>query len=276
MTADALNLELVRTFLTVVETGGFKSAAEQLHKTPAAISQQIKKLESILGKRVLERSNQGIALTSARTMLKPQAEELLALNYRLLDHFRQHELAGQIRFGAPTDYAPTLLQKLLPIFKREFPRVSPILSLEPSRSLRAKIHAGSLDLAIVAREPEIEEGHALWTEQVAWFRGSGVLELDRAGLLTTDCVLRDIALQDLKSAATRYEVVLEAATVASLRDAVEAGFCHAILPLSLAEQLAQVQIARTGGFNLTLCLISSRAFDSEAAARVAQSFAVAL
>jgi len=61
----ALDLELIKAFLTVVESKGFKAAAEQLHKTPAAISQQIKRLEGILGHRVLERSNQGISLTSA-------------------------------------------------------------------------------------------------------------------------------------------------------------------------------------------------------------------
>ena len=44
----ALDLELIKPFLTVVETKGFQATAEQLHKTPAAISQQIKILETQL------------------------------------------------------------------------------------------------------------------------------------------------------------------------------------------------------------------------------------
>ena len=66
----ALDLELVNTFLGVVQAKGFKPAAERLNKTPAAVSLQIKRLEEILGARLLERSNQGISLTSAGEVLQ--------------------------------------------------------------------------------------------------------------------------------------------------------------------------------------------------------------
>ena len=105
-----------------------------MHKTPAAISQQIKRLEDLPGKRVLERSNQGISLTSAGEALKEKGQRLMSLNYELLRYLRENELSGQLNFGAPTDYAPALLQKLLPIFQREFPKVSPNILLEPSAS----------------------------------------------------------------------------------------------------------------------------------------------
>ncbi len=191
----ALDLELIKTFLTVVEAKGFKAAAEQLHKTPAAISQQIKRLEDAVGRRVLERSNQGISLTAAGEVLKEKGLRLMSLNYELLGDLRENELSGQLKFGAPTDYAPTLLQKLLPIFQREFPGLSPNIVLEPSRSLRPKVTAGTLDMAIVAREPGTEEGRELWVEEIAWF-GSAVDAhgTPRVGVLTTDCVLRDRAL----------------------------------------------------------------------------------
>ena len=50
----ALDLDLIRTFLTVIAEGGLKPAASQLNKTPSAISMQIKRLEEQLGQRVLE------------------------------------------------------------------------------------------------------------------------------------------------------------------------------------------------------------------------------
>lgn len=89
----------------------------------------------------------------------------MALNYELLGDLQEHDLSGQLNFGAPTDYAPTLLQKLLPIFQQEIPRVSLSLFLEPSRSLRPKVSAGTLDMAIVARESDSLEGEELWAEQ---------------------------------------------------------------------------------------------------------------
>lgn len=274
----ALDLELIKTFLTVVELKGFKPAAEQLHKTPAAISQQIKRLEELLGKRVLERSNQGISLTSAGEVLKEKGQRLLSLNYELLGDLRENELSGELNFGAPTDYAPTLLQRLLPIFKREFPMVSPNIILESSRSLRPRVVTGTLDLAIVAREPGTDEGSALWTENIDWFGGFPDKCVNpRVGVLTTDCVLRDCALRHLKDGSGPYNLVLEAATVAALRDAVQAGFCQAFLPVSMAEGFHQASVSTSNStLQLTFCLIAGPRFDADVARRVAEKFRKAL
>ncbi|MGR3289975.1 MAG: LysR family transcriptional regulator [Paracoccaceae bacterium] len=270
----ALDLELIKAFLTVVESKGFKAAAEQLHKTPAAISQQIKRLEGILGHRVLERSNQGISLTSAGEVLKTKGQRLMSLNYELLGDLRENELAGQLNFGAPTDYAPTLLRKLLPIFQREFPKVSPKIVLERSRSLRPRVKAGTLDLAIVAIEPDTEEGNALWTEEIAWFGHSTDPDgTARIGVLTTDCILRDHALRNLNDMQTNHNLVLEAGTVASLRDAVEAGFCQAFLPVSITDGLERSPaVPGQTSLNLTFGLIAGVRFDDDAENGVARKF----
>jgi DNA-binding transcriptional LysR family regulator len=270
----ALDLELIKAFLTVVESKGFKAAAEQLHKTPAAISQQIKRLEGILGHRVLERSNQGISLTSAGEVLKTKGQRLMSLNYELLGDLRENELAGQLNFGAPTDYAPTLLKKLLPIFQREFPKVSPKIVLERSRSLRPRVKAGTLDLAIVAIEPDTEEGNALWTEEIAWFgRSTDPDGTARIGVLTTDCILRDHALRNLNDMQTNHNLVLEAGTVASLRDAVEAGFCQAFLPVSITDGLERSPaVPGQTSLNLTFGLIAGVRFDDDAENGVARKF----
>lgn len=270
----ALDLELIKVFLTVVELKGFKPAAEQLNKTPAAISQQIKRLEDVLGKRVLERSNQGVSLTSAGQVLKDKGQRLMSLNYELLGDLRENELAGQLNFGAPTDYAPTLLQKLLPIFQREFPKVSPNIVLDRSRALRPRIKAGTLDMAIVAIEPDTEEGHTLWAEEIAWFGSASDPDgVPRVGVLTTDCVLRDRALGNLKDLRINHNLVLEAGTVAALRDAVEAGFCQAFLPISITEGLERSPVlsAQTP-LNLGFGLIAGPRFDGDTINGVATKF----
>lgn len=95
-----------------------------------------------------------------------------------------------------------------------------------------------LDMATLACEPNHEEGHALWTEEVTWY--GNAMEADgkiRAGVLSTNCILQDRDLEGLREANSGFNLVLEAATVASLRDAVEAGFCQAFLPASLEGQL---------------------------------------
>ena len=270
----AIDLNLIKTFLTVLEEQGLKPAAERLNKTPAAISVQIKKLESLLGKRVLERNNQGIVLTSAGETLRRKGRVLMQLNYELLGDFSGSELSGPLNFGAPTDYAPTLLNKLLPIFQQEFPHVAPSISLEPSRILRPRVQSGSLDMAILACEPNHEEGHALWTEEVTWY--GNVMEADgkiRAGVLSTNCILRDRALEKLREANCGFNLVLEAATVASLKDAVEAGFCQAFLPASLEGQLKRSEaFSDSPPLRLTFSLVGNDRFKQNDMSSIADQF----
>ena len=260
----ALDLDLIRTFLTVLTESGFKPAAAQLNKTPAAISMQIKRLETQLGQRVLERNNKGIALTHAGELLKEKGERLLQLNYELLGDMHEEELSGRLVFGAPTDYAPTLLQKLLPIFSREFPKVTPHIMLEPSRVLRNRIQSGTLDMAIVGREAGTKEGKRLWSEEIAWYGNAmnddGVLKI---GLLSVNCILRDHALETLKVRKLPYEIVLEAASVTSLYDGVKSGFCQAFLPTSVVEntQRSTVLGAREP-MTLDFALIVGRGFEA--------------
>ncbi len=275
---SALDLELVRTFHTVLEVGGFKLAAARLHKTPAAISMQIKRLEEILGQRVLERNNKGISLTPAGEVLKSKGAQLLALNYELFGELQQEELFGHVRFGAPTDYAPTLLKMLLPIFKHEFPKSDPSIVLEPSRALRVGVNSGAIDIAIVAREPGTIEGAVLWREEIGWFgTAQNSLGVPKVGILKTDCVLRDQAMKDLKSQSVNHAAYLEAATVASLNDAVVAGFCQAYLPITIADQLPRSEdIIPTQKMELPFVMIVGPHFGARETERIADKFSKAL
>lgn len=274
--SPTIDLDLIKAFLAVVDAKGFKPAALQLNKTPAAVSQQIKRLEELLGKRVLERSNQGISLTSVGEVLREKGQQLMAFNYELLGELRQDELSGPLKFGAPTDYAPTLLQELLPLFQTEFPGVSPSLILAPSRTLRPRVASGVLDMAIVAREPGSEEGVELWSEEIAWFGSATHADgTPRFGVLATDCVLRDQALRDLKTAPA-HDIVIEAATVASLADAVNAGFCQALLPTTTKALRTQPNLGPGPSSQLTFALIAGPGFDDDAADRVARKFRKAM
>jgi len=82
---------------------------------------------------------------------KERGELLIRMNNELLADMHETEWSGPITIGAPSDYAPTLLQKLLPMLRIEFPRLEPNVVLEPSRILRKRVQAGEIAAAIVAR-----------------------------------------------------------------------------------------------------------------------------
>ena len=62
MTRD-LDSTLLRTFVTVVETGSVSTAATALHRTQAAVSMALRRLEDEVGQRLLERSPRGVTPT---------------------------------------------------------------------------------------------------------------------------------------------------------------------------------------------------------------------
>jgi len=264
----ALDLELINTFLTVIATGGQKTAAAQLHKSPSAISMQLKRLEDMLGCRVLERNNQGITLTDAGHTVRAHGELLMRTNNLLLADLRRHEMSGVVSFGAPTDYGPALIHKLLPLLANEFPLIEPKVVLEPSRMLRGRVKAGEIDVAIVACEVGKESSDVLWVESVSWFGQcrSGA-EAEKIALLSTDCVLRDMTMNSLNSMQISHKVVFESTSVSTLVDAVCADFGSALLPVSLVNERPELgRLARqdfTAPQVMQFEILTSPALESE-------------
>jgi DNA-binding transcriptional LysR family regulator len=76
MTRD-LDSSLLRTFVTVAETGAVGAAASRLARTQAAVSMQLRRLEEDLGQRLLDRSPRGVQLTEAGHLLLPYAHAIL-------------------------------------------------------------------------------------------------------------------------------------------------------------------------------------------------------
>lgn len=76
----AFDLDLLRTFAAVVDTGGFTRAAERVHLTQSTVSQQIKKLEANIGRTLLlrDKSTGGIQTTEEGEVLLSYARRLLA------------------------------------------------------------------------------------------------------------------------------------------------------------------------------------------------------
>lgn len=82
-----LDLEVLRSFVTAAELGGFTAAGARLGRTQAAISIQIKKLEEKLGRQVFERKGRALALTRDGESLLGYARRLLALNNETVQFF---------------------------------------------------------------------------------------------------------------------------------------------------------------------------------------------
>ena len=108
-----LSIDSLRAFVVTTDLGSVTNAADQLGRSQPATSLQIKKLEETLGSELLMRFNRKLTLSSQGSIAYEYAKEILALNDRLLAEFSRTELAGQIRLGIPSEFATTLLPKIV-------------------------------------------------------------------------------------------------------------------------------------------------------------------
>src|SRR4051794_34046089 len=74
-----LDLELLRSFVSVVDAGGFTRAGERVHRTQSTVSQQIRRLEETVGQPLLHRNGKQVSLTEQGERLLSYARRILAL-----------------------------------------------------------------------------------------------------------------------------------------------------------------------------------------------------
>src|SRR6201981_812626 len=113
-----LDLELLRSFVSVVEAGGFTRAGERVHRTQSTVSQQIKRLEDDIGQPLLIRNGKDVTPTEAGEKLLSYARRLLSLAEEARDVVAQPSKEGAVRLGIPEDFAAYRLGKQLRSFLR--------------------------------------------------------------------------------------------------------------------------------------------------------------
>src|SRR6266702_351115 len=94
-----IDVDQLRTFIAIVETGSFTKAAEVVHKTQSAVSMQMKRLEERLGKPIFARDGRASKLTEDGERLLDYARRIIKLNVEALAAFNDKELSGRVRLG---------------------------------------------------------------------------------------------------------------------------------------------------------------------------------
>src|SRR5258708_25034028 len=100
-----IDVEQLRTFIAIVETGSFTKAAEVVHKTQSAVSMQMKRLEERLGKAIFARDRRASKLTEDGDRLLDYARRIIKLHVEALAAFHDAALPGRRRLGLPDHYA---------------------------------------------------------------------------------------------------------------------------------------------------------------------------
>src|SRR4051812_1240386 len=168
-----LDIDLLRAFLFVQQTGGFSQAAALLNRTQPAISLQIKRLESRVGSPILERSRNGtVSLTATGITLAGYAHQILAMHDEALSRLTTPSIRTRMRIGILEELGHSRLPLVLRAFSRAFPNTSPQVHVSLSNQLVNDLMLGRLDMAVVAGEPGFMQGVPLWSEPLVWVGSS--------------------------------------------------------------------------------------------------------
>ncbi|VFR21285.1 Transcriptional regulator, LysR family [plant metagenome] len=227
MTA-ALDIDLLRTFHAVARLGQFRAAAEQVHRSPAAVSVQIQRLESVAGGRLFERDNQSVSLTPLGQRLLSGTAPLLGMHDRLLDDLHGTSPAGRLKLGVPDEYAGHVIRDILPRFAASWPNVVLEVTTAPSQSLREQTERGRLHVALLVqprgRKPD---ARAVTQTTPVWVAGLGAdVALEASvplALHAAHCPYRDAMIASLARAGVSWRVVLSSPSSQAVQACVEAG-----------------------------------------------------
>jgi DNA-binding transcriptional LysR family regulator len=126
-----MDVDLLKTFLAVIRQGSFIGAAEQIGRTQSAVSQQIQRLEGLLGGPLMTRTSRAVRLTVAGERFAEYARRMVELEEEARRSVQGLAVQRSLRVGIVEDLAGFALEAILKRLRSEAP------------SLRLDIHAAS-------------------------------------------------------------------------------------------------------------------------------------
>jgi len=230
-----LDMDLLRSFVSVVDAGGFTRAGERVHRTQSTVSQQIRRLEGTLGRELLHRDGKQATPTEEGERLLSYARRILALAEEARDVVARPSADGVVRLGIPEDFAAYRLAELLSGFARARPGLRLDVRCGLSVRLARDLERGELDLALYKRD--VGEGAAMarWPERLHWVTSARHPIDTRGGsvplaVYEQGCLYRNRAIHALEAAARAWHVAYTSPNLSGIQAAISAGLGLSILP----------------------------------------------
>ncbi|MGO4331232.1 LysR family transcriptional regulator [Cupriavidus sp. 2TAF22] len=235
--AASLDIGLLRTYLAVVDCGGFALAAESLSLTPSAVSGHVKRLEQAAGAVLLERTTRSFTLTQAGELLYAYARNIVALEQEVRARLHGAPARGRLRIGSSEDFAGTWLPRMLQVFRRGHPGVSVELKVGVTADLLRQQERGRLDIVFGKQCSRTTGGELLWEEELVWVYAAAEpfdpeSEVPLAAF-PEPCVYRESAVAALTRVGRPWHVAFESSSMAGCLSAARAGF--AVTPVARSQ-----------------------------------------
>ncbi len=271
-----LDSEVLRTFVTIAESGSFTRAAQQLFRTPSALSMQIKRLEETLGQTLFVREARHVRLTAEGEVLLGYGRRLLKLNAEAVTQFLAPTLEGRVGFGITDDVVGRILPNVLSQFARSHPAVQVDVVVGHSIDLFAKLDDGELDLALVMGSESRQDLHreVIHSETLVWVGREDGIAVEQRPLPVTlaqhGCEWRRITLNALDDAGVDYRIAYSCDYCSGQEAAILADLAITAFPKSLIrpplKRLTNDALPPLGGYQVALVNHPGRSNASSALA----------
>ncbi len=228
------DVESLRTFLTVLDTGGMTRASEVLGISQSAVSWKIKRLEERLGRDLLVREGRAIRPSRDGRQLLDYARGIVSLHDEAVARLSSSDLTGNVRFGATEEVAEFCMRAVLARFTRVHPGAAIDFHVDRGVLLDQMLSRGDLDVAVLQVSPDqlrrgdtvLWEDELLWVSCPDWTYDEGEVPLIAFG---EHGFYRPIAEAALAKAGVPYRVAFSGPSTASVTSAVEFGLGVAVI-----------------------------------------------
>jgi DNA-binding transcriptional LysR family regulator len=241
-----MNIDTVtlHCFLALAETKSFTKAAERVGRTQPAISQQMSKLEALLGKTLYVRGKT-FSLTPEGNLFLSYARQIFALHREVLDRFKEPDLEGEVRFGLPEDFSNLFLSSVLTNFVQHHPRILLNIECDFTLNLFERFKKKEFDLVLVKmnRPEDLPNGVDVWSEPLVW--AGNISHLNKAEIIPLvlspqPCVYRASAIKALQRTSRKWRIVFTSPSYTSTIAAVKAGMGITALPRTMIPEEIEV------------------------------------
>jgi DNA-binding transcriptional LysR family regulator len=243
-----IDVRLLRAFVAVADTGRMTTAARVVNLTQGAVSQQVKRLESLFGCELFRRDADSVRLTREGERLMVRAQRLIALNDEIVSEMRAPEFSGAVRLGVPHDLVAMLMPPILRAFRQAHPNVLVTLVSDTSSSLAAQLLDGAIDLTLLTESKLGARDHRLLTDRLVWVGAKGGDAQHRrplpVALGNETCAFRASAVQALTKAGIEWRAICQVGSLEPVFATLEADMAiAAFLSRTVPERLDVIEDA---------------------------------
>ena len=232
-----LDLDLLRTFVAVADLNTFAAAAAAVCRTQSAVSQQMQRLEQLVGKELFARHGRNKLLTEHGIQLLGYARKILRFNDEACMSLMFSNLQGVLTLGASDESADTILPFLLNRISSVYPKLALDVSVKRNAFMVEMLNENKVDLVVTTHRPGQFDCLTLRTSPTHWYCAAEYVlqkgEPVPLVLLDDPSPFRDMVLTALNDASIPWRLAYVASTLPAVRAAVKAGLGVTARPVEM-------------------------------------------